>query len=151
MRCIIPLLISGFLLSACHSLNHQTLGSSTAPIAITDMSSQGDANKGVVEVQITVANRLSQDLKAIRVVLVLRDAQGSRLKIADQTIEILGPIHKGQSLGPLEKVIPVANDGTVCAEVTRIEAMTLDYAMISANGKDASAAVTNAQNCLRQS
>ena len=121
-----------------------------APIAIPQMSSQANADKGLVEIQITVNNRLPQELKNIRIVLMLRDAQGNLLNAADQVIEILGPIHKGQSLGPLQKVIPVANDGTVCVEVTHIEALTLDYSMISVDGKDASAAVANARNCQRQ-
>lgn len=141
MKHMLPVLFSSVLLSACHTVDGQALQGSVTPVAITQLSSQIDTSKGFVDIQITVSNRLPQDLKNIRVVMGLRDAQGNRLSGDDQTIEILGPIRRGQSIGPLDKVIPVSNGSRVCVEVKRIEAMTLDYSMLHVDGKDASAAV----------
>jgi hypothetical protein len=63
--------------------------------------------------------------------------------MADESIEILGPINRGQSIGPLEKVTSIRDRNVSCVEVVRVEAVMMDYATSIASGDNAKALVTD--------
>lgn len=129
-------------LAACSSPSSDAPSSSAFPVTIPYLTSTVDPQNGQVEVAITIKSEFRESLKTVRVTVAAFDANGSQVSTADEVIEVLGPIVRGQSIGPLEKVTSIHNRSVACVKVTQIQAMKLDYTLDSVAGAQAQAAVT---------
>jgi hypothetical protein len=135
--------ISCLLLGACASQSIPQGTSAAFPVAITQLTSSVAPVSGQLEVQITIKNSVPRTLKTLRVFVAAYTTDGTKASMADESIEILGPINRGQSIGPLEKVTSIRDRNVSCVEVVRVEAVMMDYATSIASGDNAKALVTD--------
>lgn len=129
-------------LAACSSTSQDSTSSGGFPVTIPHLTSSVSPASSQVEVSITVKSEYREPLKTVRVTIAAFDAKGQKLSGNDEVIEVLGPILRGQSIGPLEKVTSIRDSRVTCIEVVQIQAIKLDYTLDSVVGKDAHAAVT---------
>lgn len=135
MKHLLPLSLFA-LLTACSSAAMQPPPSPVMPALISQLGMAVDAHTSQVEVHLTVKSEFPRTLKTLRVFVAIYDQDGTQIGL-DEAIEILGPIKKGQSIGPLEKITSIRDTSARCVDVTRVEAVMMDYATRIASGNDA--------------
>lgn len=142
MKTTLVLLICATL-TACATAPGDESRSSAFPVTIPHLRSSVDPGNGQVEVSITVKSDYREPLKTLRITIAALDASGAKVSTHDEVIEVLGPIVKGQSIGPLEKVTSIQDPNVACVQVVQVQAIKLDYTLDSVFGKDAQAVVTD--------
>lgn len=137
------LMLSCIFLTACTDGPGAAPPIASFPITIPHLASSVNDANGQVEVSITVKSEYREPLKTIRVTLAAYDAQGKRVSPDDEVIEVLGPISRGQSIGPLEKVTSIHDRSVACVEVLLVQAIKLDYTLDSVVDRNARTVVTD--------
>ncbi|WP_213879223.1 hypothetical protein [Pseudomonas sp. dw_358] len=130
------------LLSACAAQPSVHQSSGALPLAISQLTYQTDPATGQVDINLTIKSEYREPLKTVRVEVAAYDANGQKLSASDESIEVLGPIVRGQSIGPLDKVIGIQNATVACIEVVRVQIVKLDYTLDSVWGKEAQGLVS---------
>lgn len=147
MKRLVPL-VCAVMLTACSVAPAPSTSNPEYPVDVTHLEMSVDGATSQVDVHLTVKSRFERTLKTLRVFVAIYDKAGTQIG-SDQTIEILGPINNGQSIGPLDKITSVRDSGAKCVSVTRVEAVMMDYATRVASGAQAIELVTDHshENC----
>ena len=106
-------------------------------ISIPQLSTSISILTGEVDVSVTVKNEYRLPLKTVRIFLIAYDHDGKVIPGTTGVLEVPGPILRNQALGPF-KIASVMQDRDVrCVQVSRVEAIRLDYVTLYATGADA--------------
>jgi hypothetical protein len=116
-------------------------GSTSVGVTIPQLSTSISILTGDVDVKVSVKNEYALPLKSVRIFLVSYDHDSKLIRGTEATVEVPGPILRGQTLGPVELKSVMQNRDVRCVEVTRIEATRMDYVTLYATGREANALI----------